>query len=172
MILRSLSGIIAAALSLLAVLAVGTFAAAGEPKWVTYRSPSGFYSVEHPGDWRVERDDNIVNIFPDGDGGAVTISAYVGKPARSDPKQLISKVFGTRQATSPLFTVTGSGWKGVRRAFLDTSHTPHIELVVVVAANASGMVIITWNERSPRTPKWAPLYTRIFDSLELSTPRL
>ena len=75
MMLHSLPGIIAVALSSFAAVAVGTFAAAGEPSWVTYRSPSGFYSIDHPSDWRVEKDENIVNIIPADDSGAVTISA-------------------------------------------------------------------------------------------------
>ena len=150
-------------------MAVATLAAAGEPKWVTYQSPSGFYSVDHPSDWRVEKDENIVNIIPGDDSGAVTISAYLGKPAAGYPEQLIAETFGTYQPTSPLLTVTGSGWKGVRRAFLDKSRTPHRELVIVVAANARGMVIITWNEVSPRIAESAPVYGRIFSSLKLST---
>jgi hypothetical protein len=160
MMLHSLTEIIA--------VAVATFAAAAEPKWVTYRSPSGFYSVDHPSDWRVERDENVVNIIPGDESGAVTISAYLGKAAGS-PEQLISKAFSTFHPTSPLLTVTGSGWKGVRRTFLDKSQTPHRELVVIVATNAGGMVIITWNEVSPRLEKMAPVYGRIFDSLKLST---
>jgi len=68
-----------------------------------------------------------------------------------------------------LLTVTGSGWKGVRRTFLDKSQTPHRELVVIIAANARGMVIITWNEVSPRIEERAPVYSRIFNSLKLST---
>ena len=91
MMLRSLPGIVAAALTLLAALAVGTFAALGEPKWSTYRSPSGFYSVDHPDGWRVEREENIVNIIADDGSGAVTISAYIGKPPASlKAEQLIS----------------------------------------------------------------------------------
>jgi hypothetical protein len=163
MMLESLSGILA--------VAVAALAAAGEPKWVTYRSPSGLYSVDHPADWRVERDENIVNIMPDDDSGAVTISAYLGKPPAGTPKQLIAQAFGAHQPTSPLVTVTGSGWKGVRQTFLDKSETPHRELVVVIARSAGGMVIITWNEDSPGIAERASVYGRIFDSLKLSKPR-
>jgi len=171
MILRSLAGIIAVALGSFAAVAVGTCAAAGEPNWVTYRSPSGFYNVDHPGDWRVERNENIVNFIPEDESGAVTISAYLGKPASGDAEQLISKAFGTQQPTSPLRAVTGSGWKGVRQTFVDKSRTPHREWVVVVATNDSGVVIITSNEVSPRIAERVPVYTRIFQSLQLSTPR-
>ena len=175
MMLRSLPGIVAAALTLLAALAVGTFAALGEPKWSTYRSPSGFYSVDHPSDWRVEREENIVNIIADDDGGAVTISAYLGKrgkPAPVNAERLISVAFPTQQPTSPLLTVTGSGWKGMRRTFLDKSKTPQLEWEIIVATSADGMVIITSNEASPRVAERAPVYTRIMRSLKLSTPKL
>lgn len=161
MMLHSLSGII--------VVAVAMFAAAGEPKWVTYRSHSGFYSVDHPSDWRVARDENIVNIIPGDESGAVTISAYIGTTAPGRPEQLISEAFGTQQPTSPLLTVSGSGWRGVRRTFVDKSHTPHREWVVMVATNASGMVVITLNEVSPRIAERAPVYMRILESLQLST---
>ena len=175
MMLRSLPAIIAAALTLVAAVAVGTFAASGEPKWVTYRSPSGFYSIDHPRDWRVKRDENIVNITPDDDNGAVTISAYIGEPGKPPPvdaERLIAKAFPTQQPTSPLLTVTGSGWKGMRRTFLDKSKTPQLEWEIIVATSADGMVIITSNEASPRVAERAPVYTRIMRSLKLSTPKL
>src|SRR4051794_18249263 len=57
MMLRSLPGIVEAALITFAAVAVGTFTASAEPKWVAYRSPTEFYSVEHPSDWRVKRDE-------------------------------------------------------------------------------------------------------------------
>jgi hypothetical protein len=175
MMLRSLPGIIAAALIPLAAVAVGTSAASGEPKWVTYRSPTEFYSVAHPSDWRVKRDENILNIIPDDEGSGVTISAYIGKRGKPHPigaEQLISGAFPTQQPTSPLLTVTGSGWKGKRRTFLDKSKTPQREWEIIVATNADGMVIITSNEASPRMAERAPVYTRIMQSLRLSTPKL
>src|SRR4030095_7674958 len=115
MMLEPLSGILA--------VTIATLAAAGEPQWVTYRSPSGFYSVDHPSDWKVERDENIVNLTPGDESGAVTISAYIGKIPSGYPQQLISEAFGAHQPTSPLLTVTGPGWKGVRRTFLEKSDT-------------------------------------------------
>ena len=163
MMLELLSGVL--------TVAAAAMAAAGEPKWVTYRSPSGFYSVDHPADWKVERSENSVNILPGDDSGAVTISAYVGgKPSLGTAKQLIAQAFGAHQQISPLVTVIGSGWKGVRQAFLDKSRSPHRELVVLIATSAAGMVIITWNEVSPSTGERAPVHGRIFDSLKLSKP--
>jgi hypothetical protein len=141
---------------------------AGEPEWVAYRSPSGFYSLEHPGDWKVERNRHIVSIIPDDQSGAVTISAYLGKPARGYPRQLITTAFDTQQPTSPVRNVIGPGWKGVSRTFLDKTLTPHRNLVVIVAANASGFVLITWNEVSPGVPEMAPVYRRVLESLQLS----
>jgi hypothetical protein len=164
MMFESLPGILA--------IAVATSAAAGEPKWSTYRSPSGLYSVDHPSDWKVEREENIVNIIPGDESGAVTISAYLGKAAESIPEQLVWGAFDTYQPTTPLRTVTGSGWKGVRRAFLDTSQTPHREWVAIVAKNARGMVLITSNEAEPKIEERAGIYARIFKSLKLSTRQL
>ena len=163
MVFRFLPGIIAAT--------VGTFASAGELEWVTYQSPSGFYSVDHPRDWRVERDGNVVNISPDNDSGAVTISAYIGKAVPDLAEQLISGSFATEQPTSPLLKVSGSGWKGVRRTFIDKSNTPHREWVAVVATNVHGTVMITSNEVSTRIAERGPVYARILQSLRLSTPR-
>jgi hypothetical protein len=176
MTLRSLPVVIAAALT---AIAVGTFAASGEPKWVTYRSPTAFYSVVHPSDWRVKREEgdegvrNILHIIPDDTGGGVTISAYVGKPPPAlSAEKLISGAFPTQQPTSPLLTVTGSGWKGMRRTFLDKALTPHREWEIIVATSADGMVIITSNEAAPRMAERAPVYTRIMQSLKLSKPKL
>jgi hypothetical protein len=173
MMRRSLRGIVAAALVSFAAIVVGTVAASAEPKWVTYRSPTEFYSVEHPGDWRVKRDENIVNIIPGNDGSGVTISAFIGKrgkPHPITPEQLISSAFPTQQPTSALLTVTGSGWKGLRRTFLDKSLTPQRAWEIIVASSPDGMVIITWNEASPKLAERAPAYTRILQSLKLSTP--
>jgi hypothetical protein len=172
MMLRSLPGIAAA---VLATIAVSTIAASSEPKWVSYRSPTEFYSVEHPGDWKVQREENIINILPGDESGAVTISAYIGKrgkPFPLDPEKLISGAFPTQQPTSALSTVTGPGWKGLRRTFLDKSLTPQRAWEIIVATSADGMVIITSNEASPRMAERAPVYTRILQSLKLSTPKL
>jgi hypothetical protein len=175
MTIHSLPGIVAAAFISLAAVAFGTVAASGEAKWVTYRSPTQFYSVEHPGDWTVKREENILNIFPADDSGAVTISAYIGKRGKPHPitaERLIAAAFPTQQPTSPLLTVAGPGWKGLRRTFLDKSHIPHRECEIIVASSADGMVIITWNEASPRMEERVPVYTRILKSLRLSKPKL
>ncbi len=172
MMLRSLPGIVAAAFI---AFAAGTFAASADTKWVTYRSPTEFYSVEHPADWRVKREENIVNIFPADDSGAVTISAYIGKRGKPHPitaEKLIATAFPTQQPTSPLLTVTGPGWKGLRRTFLDKSHTTHRACEIIVATSADGMVIVTWNETLPVMAERVPVYTRILKSLKLSTPKL
>jgi hypothetical protein len=163
MTLRLLSGIVAATL--------GTFAAAGQAAWVTYRSPSGFYSVDHPSDWKVVRDGNAVNISPDDDSGAVTISAYLGKTAPGLAEELISGTFTTEQPTSQLLKVSGSGWKGVRRTFIDKSHAPSREWAAVVAMNAYGTVMVTSNEVSSKIAERGAVYTRILQSLQLSTPK-
>jgi hypothetical protein len=175
MMLRSLSRISAAALVALAAVAVSTFAASGDSKWVIYRSPSEFYSVEHPGDWAVVREENILNIIPGNDGSGVTISAYIGtrgKPHPMTPEEFISTAFPTQQPTSPLVTVTGSGWTGKRQTFLDKSLTPQRTWEIIVATNADGVVIITSNEASHKMAERAPAYKRIMKSLKLSTPKL
>jgi hypothetical protein len=80
-------------------------------------------------------------------------------------------VFAPHQPTSPLLTVTGRGWKGVRRTFLDKTFTPNVEVVVIIATGADGALVVTWNETVPKITERAPVYERIFQSLQLSTPR-
>jgi hypothetical protein len=41
----------------------------------TFESPAGFYSIRYRSDWKVYRDENLVNIVPPDERGAVTISA-------------------------------------------------------------------------------------------------
>ena len=48
--------------------------------WVTYRSPAGFFSLQHPAAWSVTVKDNIVNICPPDQTGAITVSAFHGTP--------------------------------------------------------------------------------------------
>ncbi len=157
----------------LAVITAGLSisAFAGEPQWLTHRSPSGFYSVNYPPDWKLQQDNNIFNIVPKDESGAVTISAYIGNAAPSLAEYLISETFKTQQPTSPLIKISGSGWKGIRRTFLDTSETPHREWEAIMATNAYGMVLITSNEISPKTADRGPVYAKILRSLKLSTPQ-
>lgn len=105
----------------------------------------------------------------------MTISAYIGKrgkPHPFTPEQFIATALPTQQPTSELITVTGSGWTGKRRTFLDTSLTPQRAWEIIVASSADGMVIITWNEAAPKVAERAPAYTRILKSLKLSKPKL
>jgi hypothetical protein len=151
--------------------AVFMLAAADEPEWTTYRSLSGFYTVEHPADWRVERDENIVNIMPEDDSGAVTISAYVGTMPPGLAEKMIAVAFPDARPTSALLPVTGSGWKGLKQTFVARNGTKDHHCVIVAATNASGMVIITWNEPMPVRAERIPVYTRILESLALGAPR-
>ena len=45
-------------------------------KYRTYRSPGGIYELEYPRNWKLLREENILNICPRDEIGAVTISAY------------------------------------------------------------------------------------------------
>lgn len=45
-------------------------------KYKTYRSPCGIYELEYPRNWKLPREENILNICPRDEIGAVTISAY------------------------------------------------------------------------------------------------
>jgi hypothetical protein len=47
--------------------------------WSTYTSIAGFYSLKYPSSWKITNENNIVNVFPDGESGSVTISSYYGE---------------------------------------------------------------------------------------------
>jgi hypothetical protein len=64
-------------------------------KYKTYNSPEGIYELEYPKSWILHREENILNIFPKDQIGAVTISAFLFKSqTNKDILQLLNKQFG------------------------------------------------------------------------------
>jgi hypothetical protein len=51
---------------------------AAAPSVITYTSPAGLYAVEFPPDWRMTRDENVVNILSPEGSGEVTIIRLPG----------------------------------------------------------------------------------------------
>jgi hypothetical protein len=137
----------------------------------TYTSPAGFYTIEHPADWKVSRQENIVNILPRDGGGEVTISAFHGKDV--SPllvPRLIGKVFKDYEVVSPLRAVSQNNWNGLQAEFLQSVDTGLRSWLVVGACYRKVLVIITANDTQEAMPSRRHIYESILDSLVLADP--
>ncbi len=137
----------------------------------TYTSPAGFYSVEHPADWKASRQENIVNILPPEGGGEVTISAFHGD--RVSPlalRGLIDRVFRNYKVVSPLRAINQNNWDGLRAEFLQSVDTGLRSWLVVGACYRKVLVLITANDTQEAMPSQRHIYESILDSLVLADP--
>ena len=84
----------------------------------TYTSPAGFYTVQHPSDWRVSREENIVNIYPPDESGSVTISAFRGDGVSPLVlRGLIERTFKNYETVSSLRPISRNNWDGLQAEF-------------------------------------------------------
>jgi hypothetical protein len=141
-----------------------------ETPWVTYRSPAGFYTVEHPTNWRVACEGNIVNIRPPDETGAVTVSAFHGAPPVPDfERKLLADTFQNDEALSEVEVVSRNGWTGLRQGFV--SPAPDVRAwVAIVATVAPVFVLITANDTPRQFSERGDTYGRILESLRLAMP--
>lgn len=141
--------------------------------WIVYRSQSGLYAIQHPVNWKVEHaenDSNILNIYPDDDSGAVTISAYVGDIPMEFAEQVLEESFKEEAPTSPLIEISGIGWHGLHRTFVDELQTPQRDWIAIVALNDYGMAFITSNIEDMPLTDYRSTMRQILNSLTMNKP--
>jgi hypothetical protein len=143
----------------------------GEGGMLIYESPAGFYRVQHPADWRVSRDENIVNLLPPEGSGEVTISAFQGGGASPLALHgLIQRVFKDYEVVSSLRATSQNNWDGLQAEFLQAVDTGFRSWLVVGACHGSVLVLITANDTQEAMPSKRHIYESILSSLVLTDP--
>jgi hypothetical protein len=138
-----------------------------ESGWLAYESPSGFYMVEHPADWRIRRDKNILNIFPPEGSDEITISAFHNVPLTT-VNGLIERTFKDYQVVSPLSAISQNNWDGLQGEFLQTVETGLRSWLVIGARYKKVLVFITTNDTQEAMQSLRPFYEFILSSLTLT----
>jgi hypothetical protein len=134
--------------------------------WQSFRSPAGFYTVEHPTSWHVAREENTVNITPKDGSGAVTISAYRGEPPIPDFMVCLQDSFEGQTPTSELTGISRNGWTGVTQTFRNSKDGR--EWIAILAQKGKVFVFITVNEEQRRMADRRATYDRVLQSVKLS----
>ncbi len=137
----------------------------------TYRSPAGFYTVDHPSDWRITRDENIVNILPPEGSGEVTISAFHGggvSPFKL--RGLFERVFENYKVISPLRAISQNNCDGLQAEYLQSVGKGFRSWLVIGAYYQKVMVLITANDTQEAMPSQRHIYESILNSLVLADP--
>ncbi len=138
--------------------------------WVTYRSQVGFFSIEHPVDWSVSVEDNIVNVSPPDGTGAVTVSAFHGTtPVPNFAEKWLEDTFEQEEPLSEREAVARNGWSGFRQGFVSSGPDPRA-WVAIVAALEPVFVLITANDIPKQFGERGETYGRILESLCLHRP--
>jgi hypothetical protein len=138
---------------------------------MTYSSPAGFYTVEHPADWRVSREENIVNIYPPDESGAVTISAFRGDGVSPLAlRGLIERTFKGYKVVSSLRPISQNNWDGLRAELLQSVDTGLRSWLVIGTTYGKVLVLITANDTEEAMSSRRQTYESILDSLVLADP--
>ena len=134
--------------------------------WQSYTSPAGFYTVEHPSSWRVAREENIVNITPEDESGAVTISAFhADAPIPDLAATWLRDSFEDQTPTSEPKSLSLHGWTGITQTFQDSKDKR--EWIAIVAQSGKVLVFITANDEQQPMAVRRATYERILQSLRL-----
>ena len=135
--------------------------------WQTFTSPAGFYTVKYPTSWHVMTQDNIVNIMPEGESGAITVSAFHGEPPVDKfPTKWLRDSFENETPTSELKPFSRNGWSGVTQTFREPKDGR--AWIAIVAQKGKVFVLITANDERDQMIKRHSTYERILESLVLS----
>ncbi len=141
-------------------------------EWKTYKSPTGFYTVEYPPDWHASLEENIVNIVPPDDSGAITISAFHGEaPIPNFPRTWLLDSFETEKPTSEMKSISRNGWEGFEQEFRGDTVGDDRAWIAIVAEMGPVFVLITANDSVPQMELRREIYECIINSLIIRPPQ-
>ncbi len=131
-----------------------------------FTSPSGFYAVEHPNDWNDSREENIVNICPPDESGAVTLSAYHGSGATLEVGlQVFTNTFKDYTVLSSWQPAVADTWTGFTAEFAQSDATSRRIWLATCAHRKAILVLVTANDIEVAMQFRRPIYQAILDSL-------
>ena len=145
--------------------------AGAKSPWVVFRSPAGFYTLEHPVEWRISTEGNVVNIFPPDESGSVTVSAFYGTLPVPDLETLLADTFKQEEAFTERESVSRNGWTGLRQGFAAPPPSART-WVAVVAGLPPVFALATANDTPEHFRERSATYNQILDSLCLHAPEV
>ena len=98
------------------------------------------FTISHPDLWRVTNDEGIVNIFPDAEIGAITISGYRDLELNEEQtKMLILDVIGSNESTEKITVKKTKNGKEYSYKFLNDKGI----WIAKVVANGDLLYLVT-----------------------------
>jgi hypothetical protein len=135
--------------------------------WSSYTSPAGFFSIKYPSDWKINRQDNIVNICPPDMSGAVTISAFHGVFSLDIVRNLIIESYHLDKDRFIFRIIERNGWKGIESELSIPDGGSIRQWKINAAILAKTMVLVTATDKDMNKEDRAEIYHQIFSSLFL-----
>ena len=100
------------------------------------------FTIQHPELWRVTNDDGIVNVFPDSEIGAITISGYKElKLTEEQTRKFILDVIGSKEDPSQVKTKKVKNGKEYSYQYLDEKQ--NAIWVAKVVSNVDLLYLVT-----------------------------
>jgi len=135
------------------------------------RTRSQIYRSQHPADWRVSREENIVNIYPPDASGSVTISAFRGDGVSPLVlRGLIERTFKDYEIVSSMRPISQNNWDGLQAEFSQATDTGLRGWLVIGTTYGKVLVMITANDTEEAMSSRRQAYESILDSLVLADP--
>lgn len=103
-----------------------------------------FFSISYPADWTLEREGEIVNIFPANEIGAITISGYEGiNFDEKQTKQMILDLYKSSDSTDKVQTKKKNGMTEYYYEYFDD--TEKMNWVTKILKKGEELQLITIN---------------------------
>jgi hypothetical protein len=136
--------------------------------WIHHQSPTGFFSVEHPPDWKTERAENSLNIVPPWGTGAVTISAYFRGGTDPVPlEKLFGRTFDPADAQSDRIPIQSEKLVGFKQEFEIGEEGDASWWIAAIGEKGNVFALITANEAPATMDEHRSTYEVILNTLEL-----
>ena len=145
---------------------IAASAIAAERWW----SPDKFYSIIPPASWKQSEsksDSGSSYAFTSPDGASeVRISAtYHLNLPEVLPDELLELAFPNERGVAPIKRILGKDWDGLRREYVNTTHTKH--WLGVAARRGSTAVLLTMQAAEKEFERYRPTFEAVADSLQL-----
>lgn len=140
-------------------------------KWITEISPAGFYTVQHPQDWKVAREGNVVNLSTRDGEGAATISAFHSAKGDMEAfRKITRKMFSDYDPIRPLTAIQKEETQGLDGEFRKTEDGTTRHWLVRAMHGKKVFVLITVNDSETKYGTRKDTYMRIVESLKIIDP--
>lgn len=139
--------------------------------WITIPSQSGFYVLDCPSDWKQSQEDNVLNVFPESQSGAVTVSAFISQD--KNPEKLLPIVREEsegKETVKPFCPLQQRGAKGISGIFKDISNPEGVIWYVIGLHTEKVFVFATANVSEKEYETQKAVYENVLSSIVLNDP--